>query len=417
MTISNFQNWLNQSPSNPILLILFLAFTAYVIARFVIARGLTYLTSHTASKIDDLLVRHLRPNRVSWLAPLAVIYTLSYLIPDSATLLRRGALFFIMWISVLTISSLLNAVNEIYENSKNYHGISIQSYFDLAKIALVLVAVILSVSLFSGESPIVLLTGLGALMAVLLLIFQNTILSVVASVQIAAQDMIKEGDWIEVPSYEADGDVVNISLHTIKIRNFDMTYSIIPTYKIVDVAFRNWRGMKESGGRRIQRSLLIDMLSIKFCDEQMLMRLKKIDLIQDYIESRLQALQEYRQGRENASDSPLDGPQITNAEIFRTYIACYLKSREDIYHENLPFVVRTLAPTPAGLPVELYIFTRTTLWEQYEAIQSEVVEHLLASAGHFDLRVFQEPTGMDFASFARQPAKQDGRLSHLLPVR
>jgi miniconductance mechanosensitive channel len=402
MLISDFQAWLAQNPTNSVFVFFLLALAAFVFARFVIARGLTYVAARTASKWDDTLIKHLRPYRVAWLAPLAVIYLLNYLIPDQSTLIRRAALFFILWLSVLTVNSLMNAVNEIYENSKNFHGISIQGYFDIAKIALVVVAVILSVSLFSGESPIVLLTGLGAMTAVLLLIFQNTILSLVASIQIAAQDLIKEGDWIEVPSYDADGDVVNISLHTIKIRNFDMTYSIIPTYKIVDVAFRNWRGMKESGGRRIQRSLLIDMLSVKFCDDEMLRRLKKIDLIHDYLETRIQAIQDYHQGEAEKADSPLDGPQITNTEIFRAYIIDYLKCREDIYHEKLPFLVRTLAPTPAGLPVELYIFTRTTLWEEYEGIQSEIIDHLLAAAGHFDLRVFQEPTGMDFAGYFRQ---------------
>jgi miniconductance mechanosensitive channel len=247
----------------------------------------------------------------------------------------------------------------------------------------------------------VLLTGLGALMAVLLLIFQNTLLSIVASVQIAAHDLIKEGDWVEVPSYEADGDVVNISLHTIKIQNFDKTFTIIPTYKIVDVAYKNWRGMQESGGRRIQRSLLMDMTSIRFCDAEMLSELRKIDLIQPYLDERIHSLDEYRIKHAERFDSPLDGPQVTNIEIFRTYIATYLKNRPDIHQGAMPFLVRTLAPNPTGLPIELYVFAKTTEWEVYETIQAEIFDHLLAAAGHFNLRVFQEPTGLDFSTFAR----------------
>jgi len=279
--------------------------------------------------------------------------------------------------------------------------VSIQSYLDITKILFILVAIILSISLFSGESPLVLLTGLGALTAVLLLIFQDTILALVASINIAANNLIKEGDWLEVPGYGADGDVVNISLHAIKIQNFDKTFTVIPTHKIVDTAYKNWRGMQESGGRRIQRSVLVDMTSIKFCDEDLLKELRRIDLIQEQLDAKIQALDEYRRAHLQHYDSPLDGPQITNVEDFRAYIEAYLKNRTDIHKDGMPFLVRTLSPTPTGLPIELYIFTRTTQWEEYETIQAEIFDHLLAAAGHFDLRVFQEPTGMDFASFAR----------------
>jgi miniconductance mechanosensitive channel len=302
----------------------------------------------------------------------------------------------------LVVISLLNAINEIYESRPGFNGVSIESYLDIVKIILMLVAIILSISIFTGESPVVLLTGLGALMAVLLLIFQSTILSLVASVQISAQDLIKEGDWIEVPEFGADGDVVNIGLHTIRIQNFDMTFTVIPTYKIVDVAYKNWRGMKESGGRRIQRHFLIDMTTMKFCDSDMLTRLRKIDLIQDYLAVKIQALEDYRRSNPSEYDSPLDGPQITNTEVFRAYIVAYLKTRTDIHQEHMPFLVRTLDPNPTGMPIELYIFTKTTTWEEYERIQAEIFDHLLAAAWHFDLRVFQEPTGLDFSAMANR---------------
>ena len=401
MTIADFQNWVAQNAINALSSITIASVILLLIARNVVARGLTYLAKHTSTQIDDILVKHIHPYRIAWLAPLAGILAMAYLLPEYEAAIRKGALFITMWIAVVTLNGLLDALNEIYEKSPSYNGVSIQSYFDIAKILFIVVAIILSISLLSGESPVVLLTGLGALTAVLLLIFQDTILSLVASIQIAAHDLIKEGDWIEVPSYGADGDVVNISLHTIKIQNFDKTFTVIPTYKIVDAAYKNWRGMQESGGRRIQRSLLIDMTSIKFCDEMTLEKLRKIDLIQDYLTTKINEIEDYHRSHADHLDSQLDGPQITNIEVFRAYITNYLKNRPDIHQNDMPFLVRTLAPNPTGLPIELYIFARTTRWEDYESIQAEIFDHLLAAAGHFNLRVFQEPTGLDFSGFVR----------------
>ncbi len=397
----DFQTWVEQNPVVAVSAILIFSVALFLFTRNLLARGLIQLASRTKTKVDDILLKHLRPYRISWLAPLMVIFAFAYVLPDYENVIKKVALFLILWVSVITITSLLNALNEIYETRPSFTGVSIQSYLDITKILFILVAIILSISLFSDESPLVLLTGLGALTAVLLLIFQDTILSLVASINIAANNLIKEGDWIEVPGYGADGDVVNISLHAIKIQNFDKTFTVIPTYKIVDTAYKNWRGMQESGGRRIQRSVLVDMTSIKFCDEDMLQRLKRIDLIQDHLDTKIQALDEYRRAHSRQFDSPLDGPQITNIEVFRAYIVAYLKNRTDIHQDGMPFLVRTLSPNPTGLPIELYIFTRTTQWEEYEAIQAEIFDHLLAAAGHFDLRVFQEPTGMDFSNFAR----------------
>ena len=401
MTTADLLAWSTLNPGLAVCGVIILSVVLYFFVRSTIARGLIYVAGRTASKYDDMVVRNLRPFRVTWLAPLLVIYASSLLFPDYQVLIQKITMFFVTWLVAMTLISLLNAVNEIYESSKNFNGVSIQGYLDIAKILFVLSAVILSVAVITGESPWVLITGLGALTAVLLLIFQNTILSLVASIQIVANDLIKEGDWIEVPSFEADGDVVNISLHTIKIRNFDMTYTVIPTYKIVDVAYRNWRGMKESGGRRIQRSLSVDMVSIKFCEPDLLSRLSKIDLVHDYLEEKIQAIETYKQEHIAHYDSPLDGPQITNIEIFRTYITTYLRNRSDIHQEGLPFLVRVLSPNPTGLPIELYIFAKTTKWEVYEAIQAEIFDHLLAAAPNFELRVFQEPTGLDFSNFAK----------------
>ncbi len=401
MTSAELLLWIEQNPGLGMGGLVVVSLLVFILARLVIGRGLVFLAAHTKTKVDDILVKHLRPYRVSLLAPLVVLYAGAALFPPIQVAFQKISLFLILWVVAFTFNSILDAVNEIYEGSKNYNGVSIQSYLDLAKMLFILVAIILSISLVTDESPVVLLTGLGALMAVLLLVFQNTILSIVASIQIVANDLLKEGDWIEVPSYDADGDVVNIGLHTIKVRNFDMTYSVIPTSKVVEVAYKNWRGMRESGGRRIQRSVSVDMNSIKFCEPDLLKRLRKIDLIHDWVDDKMKRQAAYQRQHQDHFDSPLDGPQITNIEIYRTYIEAYLKNRSDINHNGMPFLVRSLAPAPAGLPIEVYIFARTTEWEKYEMAQAEIFDHILAAAQYFDLRVFQEPTGMDFATFAR----------------
>lgn len=401
MDFSQLYTFILQNTLISISALIIISLLAYLVARNIISRGLIYLASHTKTKVDDILIKHMRLNRLSLLAPMLVIYALAYLLPEYIEIIRNLCLFVILWLLVFLVISMLSAFNEIYESRPGFTGVSIQSYLDLIKLLFIVVGIILSLSLFTGESPLVLLTGLGALTAVLLLIFQDTILSVVASIQIVTQNLIKEGDWIEVPSYGADGDVVNISLHSIKIQNFDKTITVIPTHKIMNAAYKNWRGMTESGGRRIERSIRIDMTSIKFCDNHFLKQLRRIDLIQDYLDQRIQSIAEYRNKNILEYDSPLDGPQITNIEVFRSYIIAYLKKRPDIHLYGMPFLVRALEPTQAGLPIEVYIFTKTTSWEEYEAIQSEIFDHLLAAASHFDLKVFQEPTGMDFASFSR----------------
>lgn len=400
MQVQQFVTNLQSNPVYALLLVSLLTALALVFARLVVAKWLMGLANRSANQSDDVLVRYLKPKRIAWLAPLAVVYAASTLFPEQQIIISKASLLLILWILTITLISLINAVNIIYESRKSYKGVSIAGYLDIAKILFLFVAIILSITIFTNKSPLALLTGLGAVAAVLMLIFQNTILSLVASVQIAANDLIKEGDWIEVPSYDADGDVENINLHTIKIRNFDMTYSIIPTHKIMDVSFRNWRGMMESGGRRIQRSILLDQFSVKFCSIDMLKQLQKIDLIADWTAESINKLEEYAKIHQEQYDLPLDGPQVTNIEIFRAYIEAYLKNRSDIFTEKMPFLVRVLASKPNGLPVELYVFAKTTQWEKFEAIQAQIFDHLLAAVPVFDLRVFQEPTGLDFKMLA-----------------
>ena len=264
MDTAEIQTWIAQNPTLALTGAITLSVLIFFLARLIIGKGLFSLAKLTRTRVDDIIIHHLKPFRIAWIAPLVLISLLAHLAPDYQVIIQKTALFFILWVTALTVNSLLNAVNEIYESNPNYSGVAIQGYLDLVKILVALVAIILTISLFTDQSPVILLSGLGAVTAILLVVFHDTILSLVASVQIAAHDLIKEGDWIEVPSYDADGDVINMSLHTIKIQNFDKTITVIPTFKMVDVAYKNWRGMQESGGRRIKRSLHIDQASIRF---------------------------------------------------------------------------------------------------------------------------------------------------------
>jgi miniconductance mechanosensitive channel len=395
--------WIDQNPALAPWVVaavtIVLSVVVFLVARFVIARGLVYLSKRTESEYDDIVVEQLRPFRFAWVAPLLLIYFAAGLLPAGAELIQDIMLFLILWLAVFTINSLLNAANAVYEASAYYQGDSIQVYIDLGKIVMILVGIILSISMFTGQSPMALLAGLGAVMAVLLLIFRDTILSFVAGMQIQSNDLVNEGDWIEVPSYSANGNVLNISLHSVKVQNSDKTISVIPTYKLVEVPFKNWRGMVESGGRRIKRAIHLDVSSIKFCDAAMTERLGKIDLIGDF----LTAKRELEQGdRQDSADpqNPVNARQCTNLDAFRAYVTNYLKSREDLHQEDMTLLVRQLAPGPTGMPLEIYAFTETVNWIEYEDIQADIFSHLVAAVPQFDLHVFQEPAGADFRAMA-----------------
>jgi miniconductance mechanosensitive channel len=399
MDIELIQTWIDANPWLAFGALLVLSVIVFLITRFIIARGLIYLAKRTETKYDDIVVEHLKPYSVSYIAPFLLIYGFSDVLPDYTSLIKDLALFFILWVVATTFIRLLNALNTIYESTPSFTGVSIQGYLDIVKLIIILVALILSVSMFTGQSPIVLLSGLGALTAVLLLIFQNTILSLVSSVQIAANDLVKEGEWIEVPSFGADGDVVDMSLHAIKVQNWDKTITYIPTNKLTETAFKNWRGMTESGGRRIKRSLFIDQASIKFCDPEMIERFMQIKLLRPYMETKLAEIAAENPTSGNpANQDGINGRQLTNVGTFRAYIEAYLRSRDDIHQQGLTFLIRQLAPSPNGLPLEVYAFTKTTEWARYEHIQADIFDHLLATATHFDLHLFQNPTGFDFSN-------------------
>jgi len=401
MKVIMLQDWIESNPFIALLAAVIGLVLLYLFSRIVFGRSLLYLTSLTKNKYDDIIAKSLRPYRAAWLIPFIVLYILAYLSPTHQSVIENLALFFILWLVALTINGLLNAVNQIYESSSVFKGVSIQGYLDILKLLIILVAVILSISLITGESPLLLLSGLGALTAVLLFAFHETIMSLIASIQISVNDLVKEGDWLEVPSFDADGTVINVSLYLVRIQNWDNTITIIPTSKLIETSYRNWRGMQESGGRRIKRALHIDQTTLRFCTPQMIERFGRIDLIHDFVAERMMQIITYRKEKGKV-DSPLDGPQITNVEIFRAYAEAYLKNHPDIHTKKMDFLVRELEPLPTGLPLEIYAFTKTTKWNEYERIQAEIFDHLLAAAKFFDLHLFQEPTGSDFSHALRR---------------
>jgi miniconductance mechanosensitive channel len=400
MNIEIVQIWIEQNPTLApwvvVIAVIVFSMVCYLIARNLIARGLVALSHRTQSKYDDIIVDNLRPFRFAWIAPLLIIYLFTRLLPPDLAPIRQIVLFLILWLGLLTFGSLLNAVNAIYEASRFYHGEPIQGWLDLGKVLLIVVGIILSISMFTGQSPIVLLGGLTAIMAVLLLIFRDTILSFVASLQIQANDLILEGDALEVPSYDADGSVNNISLYSVEIQNWDKSITTIPTYKLVEVPYKNWRSMFEGDARRIKRSIHIDMHSVRFCTPELIDSLRKVELIRDYLEAELSEVGRQGDQEDTRRQDPLAGDQLTNMAIFREYAIRYLKSCPDLHQEEeVTLMVRQLAPGPLGLPLEIYAFTCTTEWAAFEDIQARIVNHLLAALPHFGLRLFQQPTGSD----------------------
>lgn len=404
MNTTSLQQWIDQNPELAQTLtfigVLLLIILSYLIAYRLVGRALLYLAGRTVSKYDDIVINRLKPARVSLYAPLFVIYYFAYLVPSAEESIQKGVLFVVLWLSVITFDALLDATNEIYESRRSFSGAAIGGYLDLVKILAYAVGVILSISLFTGESPIALLAGLGALTAVLLLVFRDTIMSLVASVQISTNDLVREGDWLEVPAYNADGDVLDINLHQIKIQNWDKTISVVPTYKLLESSYKNWRGMSESGGRRIKRAIHIDLHSIRFCDDAMVENFSRFDIIHDYVSARLDNINREITERGVGKGDHIGAHHLTNINVFRAYIQAYLESHPSI-HQDMTVLVRQLDPSPTGLPIEIYVFSKTTEWIGYEAIQAEIFDHLLAIVPEFDLRVFQEPSGSDFESLVR----------------
>lgn len=396
MSFESIQEFIADYPLLFIPLAIIAAYLLYRLTKFILARGSFWIAFRTETVYDDLMVDALVPFRVAWLVPLLLFYFFADYSYADLPILQDIALFLLIWVTVDFSISLLSGINEIYEHRPRYSGTPVAGYIGLLKVAAVVAGVVITISIFSDVPPAVLLGGVGAWLAVLLLIFRDTILAFVASVQISTQNLVKDGDWIEVPSYNANGIITDISLNSITVQNFDNTLTVIPTYKIVDVAFRNYRGMQESGGRRLTRSIDFDVNSIKFCDMKLLEKLERYDLIVDIVSEQIEKIKKSELESARPLDFPLDGPQITNLDLFTKYLAAYLKTRKDLHQRRLKAVIQTSEPGPKGIAVEIYAFTKATGWVEHAATRDEITIHLLAAAPYFELRVFQESTDVEF---------------------
>ena len=317
-----------------------------------------------------------------------------HLPPAAATLISNVVAASVILFIAMAISRLFTLVNDIYDLRPGAANRPIKGYMQVLKIACYCAAAILMIAALTDQSPLLLLSGLGAMAAVLMLVFKDTILSLVASVQLTSNDMLRVGDWIEMPSMGADGDVIDIALHTVKVQNWDKTITTIPTHKLIEQSYKNWRGMSESGGRRIKRSLLIDQGFIRFLSEEERQALRRFALIDDYLEKKREEIGQWNDALEQEGRDPVNSRRLTNLGTFRAYIVAYLRAHGRI-SQDMTLIVRQLPPTSLGLPLEIYCFTNTTAWAQYEDIQSDIFDHLFSIMPDFGLHPFQEPGGAD----------------------
>ncbi|MCB0746740.1 MAG: mechanosensitive ion channel [Ignavibacteriae bacterium] len=401
--MNEIKNWFNDYPNilaiAEIIGVLLLAFAAYWITKKILITAVNKIIKKTKTEIDDILINESVLKRISYIAPLVVITQFIYLFPFISEFLNRFTQAAIVFLLLLLVASIINAANELYEKSSSYERRPIKGYLQIAKIVIFILGGIAILGLLTGQQPWTVLTGVGAFTAILMLIFKDTILSFVASIHISAYDLVRVGDWIEVPKFNVDGDVLDVALHTIKVQNFDKTIVVFPTHRLLEDSFKNWRGMQQAGGRRIKRALHIDLASVKFCDEKMLQKFKRFQIIKKYIEEKEVEIAEFNKTQNIDSSEVINGRRLTNIGTFREYLKAYLKNREDISND-FTFLVRQLTPGPSGIPIEIYVFAKTTDWVKYEQIQADIFDHIFAVISEFELSIFQNPTGKDFRMFA-----------------
>ena len=384
-----------------LLLVLCLAWLVRVIGEAAFKRVFSMLLARTHREWDEALLKQGFFRRLAQiLSPLTVQFALPFIpgLPEQGALVLRNltsasaALF-----AALAVTALLNSVQSLYRSRSGNGSHSIKSYLQIAKLIVFAVTAISIVSTLIDKSPLILLSGLGAMSAVLLLVFRDTLLSFVASIQLSSNDMLRVGDWIEMAPVGADGAVVDIALHTVKVQNWDNTITTIPTWRLIGESFKNWRGMQESGGRRIKRSLRLDTHSVDFLSDEAIARLRKITLLQEYLQDKHAAVTETNAGLGDAAQLLANQRRLTNVGTFRAYALAYLQRHPDI-HKEMTCMVRLLEPGSEGVPVEIYCFTNTTAWLIYERIQGDIFDHLLAILPEFGLRLFQNPSGADLRS-------------------
>lgn len=356
------------------------------------------LAGRTSQQWDDLILEHGVLDRLVQSAPALVVYFGIAYVPglgESLTqIIGNVAMAWLALAVTLAVGALLSAGTAIYETWPVARDRPIKGFVQVAQLVVYILGAVFVISALMARSPVVLLTGFGAMTAILLLVFRDTILSLVASIQLTTLDMIRVGDWIEMPQYDADGDVVDIALHTIRVQNWDKTITTIPTHKLISESFRNWRGMQDSGGRRIKRSIHIDASSVRFLTDDEVERFTRFGLLRDYIQQKRDELAAYNAALEDPKTANVNLRRLTNLGTFRAYLWSYLQNHPQIHH-GMTLLVRQLQPGEKGIPIEIYCFTSTTEWAAYEGIQADIFDHVLAQCGEFGLSVFQAPSGTD----------------------
>lgn len=408
-----FVGWMQTQPdiwlAMTVVALLLAAWLADFVTRRVLLRAMTALARLTPTRWDDALFERGVIGRIAHVVPAIVIYFGVALLPgieaDTEAVVRHLAVAYIVFTLAHSITRSLSLLNQIYlaadpERAKHR---PIKGYIQLLQLLVWLVAAVLIIAVLINRSPLLLLSGLGAMTAVLLLVFKDTLMSLTASIQLTSQDMLRVGDWIEMPSANADGDVIDIALHTVKVQNWDKSITSIPTHRLISESFRNWRGMSEAGGRRIKRALLLDQRSVRFLRDEERGRLKRFALIEDYLQRKQDEIGRWNESLRDAALEAVNTRRLTNLGTFRAYVDAYLRHHPEL-HREMTVLVRQLAPTPTGIPLELYCFTRSTDWGDYEAVQADIFDHLLAILPEFDLQLFQSPSGGDFKALLRGSA-------------
>ena len=387
---------LNGNLSYGILAVLCVLICAVVIlaANKIVMRIAAYFISKSVFKWDSILLEKKFFHRIAYITPAIVMYIFSAQFIGYELLLQRAAGVYAVIAAMLLLDALLNGFTDYYSSFEFYKSKPIKGFLQIFKIILICLGIIIIVATVVGESPWIIFTGIGAFSAVLLIIFKDPLLGLAAGIQIASDDMVRIGDWIEMPKYNADGDVVDISLQTVKVENFDHTITTIPAYALVSDSFKNWRNIQEIGGRRIKRSVYIDIGSIAFCDRDMLQGLRSIGLLSEHLESRMREIKEYNEGLGWDTEEIANGRRLTNIGLFRAFLQNYIRSNPGI-HPDMVQIVRQLPPTEHGIPLEIYAFSKEVDWDLYEGVQADLFDYIIAIAPRFDLRIYQNPSGAD----------------------
>lgn len=365
-----------------------------LILKKVVIKILARIILQNKYKWDNKLLEHKVFYHIANIAPAIIIYAFAPSFPDFTDIIKRGASIYFLIVFIFVFNALIDSVNDIYLDYEISKVRPIKGLLQVVKIVFYIIIGIVVIASLMGESPLILLSGIGALAAVFSFVFKDSILGFIAGIQLTSNDMLRIGDWIEMAKYGADGDVIDITLNTVKVQNFDKTIVSIPAYALVSDSFKNWRGVMEFGGRRIKRSVYIDVNSIGFCTPEMIEKFKKIRYLNDYVTEKEAELKEYNKIHSKDSNLLINGRHMTNIGTFRIYITEYLKHHPDL-HKEMSVMVRQLPPAENGLPIEIYAFTNDTNWENYESVQADIFDHIFSVAEEFGLRIFQNPTGYD----------------------